>query len=295
MSSSCSSVSSPTVLIAVAEIGSAPTFNPDANFSKLRRFAAEAKQRDVKILVTPELFVTGYKVKREDLQANAMPPSEAGNAFVDMTKQIATEIGIDIITGFTSKTGNTKEADNRVLNTIIWVSAEGQLLRVYHKSHLWGAEEKKTFTTQAGADLQQPILRFGLNFGLLICYEIEFPEPARVLALRNADCLLVPTACKGLGQAKMIPVRAGENGFFVACANHPMPRFAGLSGVFGPDMETVSREVLRITSSYSDDEGQKYEEDVLLISAVGKRRVVGEDDYLNDRRSEMYHDLVKTK
>jgi predicted amidohydrolase len=65
----------------------------------------------------------------------------------------------------------------------------------------------------------------GLRIGILICYDVEFPENVRRLALAGAHLIAVPTALPATDQAgliarKMVPVRAFENQLFIAYANH---------------------------------------------------------------------------
>ena len=90
----------------------------------------------------------------------------------------------------------------------------------------------------------------GLKLGLLICYDVEFPENVRRLALAGADLVAVPTALPASPDAEMIaerviPVRAFENQIFVAYANHTGRddrfAYAGLSHVAAPDGSTLAK------------------------------------------------------
>jgi predicted amidohydrolase len=90
----------------------------------------------------------------------------------------------------------------------------------------------------------------GLKAGLLICYDVEFPEMVRHLALAGADLVLVPTALPASEHAafiarSIIPVRAFENQVFVAYANHAGHddafAYAGLSGIAAPDGSDLIR------------------------------------------------------
>ena len=84
----------------------------------------------------------------------------------------------------------------------------------------------------------------GLRCGLLICYDVEFPENVRRLALAGADTALVPTALpSGASGAfiaeHMIQTRAFENQIFLAYVNHTGAderfSYAGLSRIAAPD------------------------------------------------------------
>ena len=88
----------------------------------------------------------------------------------------------------------------------------------------------------------------------MICYDVEFPEMIRHLALSGADLVLVPTALPASEHAafiarSIIPVRAFENQVFVAYANHAGRddafAYAGLSGIAAPDGSDELRSATR--------------------------------------------------
>ncbi len=114
------------------------------------------------------------------------------------------------------------------------------MLAHYRKIQLFGEMERASF--RAGEDLPPVFELGGRRFGLLICYDIEFPEHARGLARRGAQAILVPTANPSgyeHVQRLLVPARACENGVFVAYANYCGTdqglRFGGGSVIAGPD------------------------------------------------------------
>ena len=87
---------------------------------------------------------------------------------------------------------------------------------------------------------------------MLICFDIEFPEPARILALKGAQLLVVPTALVGFDMTTItVPSRALENHCFIAYANrsgtdvyatdNKKTTFCGNSVIVGPDGHDLAR------------------------------------------------------
>lgn len=128
------------------------------------------------------------------------------------------------------------------------------------KVNLWGPWEQSVFARSQPGGLRAVDLRLqsgaSLRLGILICYDVEFPEPSRCLAVQGAELLLVPTAL-GLGEVesatpfRIIPSRALENHVFVAYCNLEGPAvcaaeqgvafFCGKSALVGPDGEDIVR------------------------------------------------------
>ena len=106
-----------------------------------------------------------------------------------------------------------------IFDTTVVLAPDGELLTAYDKTHLFD-RESAVFTP--GAALEPPFVFGGVRFGVLCCFDIEFPEPARTLALRGAQCLLVPSANMepwGEHHRAYVRSRALENHAFVAYAN----------------------------------------------------------------------------
>jgi predicted amidohydrolase len=88
----------------------------------------------------------------------------------------------------------------------------------------------------------------GWRLGLLICYDVEFPETMRLLALQGADAALVPTAnMRAFDEVPqlLVPARACENQMFVAyanaCGEEPGLVYGGLSSLVSPRGHVLAR------------------------------------------------------
>jgi predicted amidohydrolase len=183
------------------------------------------------------LALTGYGAG-EAIRATAEP---ANGAHVARLQTIAAETGIVIVAGF------AETADGVVYSSAVAVTPDGQR-HFYRKIHLYGDYERSLFSP---GDMAPPIFQIGcLKAGLLICYDVEFPELVRHLAAAGADIVLVPTALPESDHAafiatRIIPVRAFENQIFVAYANHAGDdgafTYAGRSGIVAPNGDDLAR------------------------------------------------------
>ncbi|HZS93237.1 MAG TPA: nitrilase-related carbon-nitrogen hydrolase [Chloroflexota bacterium] len=218
-------------------------------------------------LVLPELFLTGYQVT--DVRDIALPgASQLIATIVDRTRGA----GIGLQVGFAEK------ADDAVYDSALIVTPAGEV-SIYRKTHLFG-DEPKAFA--AGADL--PVIPAGAaTVAPLICYDLEFPEPARLAASRGAGIILVSTANMepyAEQQVLFARTRALENRCFVAVAN----RVGEESGFTFCGNSIVADPMGRVLVQANDSE------EVMLIaecdlSVLSKSRQHG--DYLADRRTDL--------
>ncbi|MCB1295430.1 MAG: carbon-nitrogen hydrolase family protein [Gordonia sp.] len=194
----------------------------------------------VDLLVTPEMFVSGYNVGAEAARFRAdpvlrdmtIPPVDGSIA--DALSHMCARHRVAVVYGC-GEIGD----DGSVYNTARIVDAAGVHLGSHHKSHLYGGLDRDMFT--AGTE-PAPVIEFcGWGVGLLICYEVEFPEMTRSLAARGADLICVPTANMveyNDVQRVLLPSRALENQVFLAYANYIGTEgdltYGGLSVILGP-------------------------------------------------------------
>ncbi len=116
--------------------------------------------------------------------------------------------GVAIVTGF-AELG----PDGRYYNAAIFIDPSGRRI-VYRKSHLYGSYEKGLFSP--GTEGPSVFHYSGMALGMLVCFDVEFPEMVRILAQQGAQLVLVPTAIvespfAAFTSDKIVPVRAFEN------------------------------------------------------------------------------------
>ncbi|OXY89303.1 carbon-nitrogen hydrolase family protein [Streptomyces diastatochromogenes] len=200
------------------------------NLKVLDEAAGRAAAGGAALLVAPEMFLTGYAIG--DAVGRLAEPADGDSA--DAIAEIATRHGLAIAYGYPERDGET------VHNSAQLISADGTRLANYRKTHLFGGFERDHFTPG-----EQPVVQAelnGLTVGLMICYDVEFPENVRAHALAGTDLLVVPTANMHpfeIVAESMLPVRAFENQMYVAYANRVGQEgefeFFGLSTLAGPD------------------------------------------------------------
>jgi len=202
------------------------------NLQRLERAAQNAAQLGAQVLVCPEMFITGYAIGPAAVQALAQP---CDGGYAQQVAAMAQRHGVAVVYGYPER-----GADGQVYNAAQWISAQGQRCLNYRKTHLFGELDRVQFA--AGVLTSALVEVQGWRVGLLICYDVEFPENTRRLAQAGADVVLVPTAnmqAYDFVPQSVVPVRAFENQMAVAYANYCGTEgdvtYGGLSTVAGPD------------------------------------------------------------
>ncbi|MGW9027300.1 carbon-nitrogen hydrolase family protein [Streptomyces sp. NPDC055722] len=245
------------------------------NLKVLDEAAGRAAAAGAGLLITTELFLTGYAIG--DGIARLAEPADGDSA--DAVAEITTKHGLAIAYGYPERDGES------VFNSAQLVSADGTRLANYRKTHLFGGFERDHFTPGERPVVQAELN--GLRIGLMICYDVEFPENVRAHALAGTDLLAVPTAQMHPFQfvaESLVPVRAFENQMYVAYVNRVGQEgefeFVGLSTLAGPDGIARAR-------------AGRVEElvfaDVDPVHLAASREA---NPYLKDRRPGLYGSLV---
>lgn len=182
----------------------------DANLARLAGVLREAAAAGVGLLVTPELWTTGY-ADAAAIRAGSEPAD--GPGFVAIAA-LARKFGVAIVYGYPEQAG----ADR--YNSAQLVGRDGVSLLNHHKLHLWGDHERRLFTP--GPAPGPPVGLDGWQVAISICYDTEFPELIRRYAVEGAELVVSPTALSA-GVAAIpdliVPVRALENGIYIAFCN----------------------------------------------------------------------------
>ncbi|MFF7198040.1 carbon-nitrogen hydrolase family protein [Streptomyces sp. NPDC008079] len=246
----------------------------DAALAGFEEAARRAAAGGARLLVTAELSLTGYAVG-DRLAALA---EEADGPSARRVAEIAARYGIAIVYGYPERDGTA------VHNAARLIGPDGAPLANYRKTHLFGDFERSAFTAGDTPVVQADV--DGVRIGLLICYDVEFPEAVRVHALGGTQLLVVPTALMRPYEFvphTLVPARAYESQLHLAYANRCGAEgdyhFAGLSCLVGPDGAVRARAGTGEELVFADV-------DPALIDAAR-----AETPYLADRRPELYRAL----
>ena len=231
----------------------------------------EAVAAGAEVVVLPELAVTGYGAG-EPIAANAQAAEDALAEWQDAVERP----GIALVLGLALRT-------RAGVSNAAALLAPGREPVLYAKRMLYGDYEKAMF---AAGDAPSPIVEIGgLRCGLLVCFDVEFPELCRDLASRGAEAILAPTALPKSPGARFIaehvvPVRAFENQVFVVYADHcgADTRFAyqGLSAIAAPDGSVLAHAdetepALLVADLDPDAYAASREQNPYLAEAVARR------------------------
>lgn len=207
-----------------------------ANLGRIERAAVEAAGAGAKLLIAPELCITGYGAGDA---ISALAETASGDQ-IKLLQAISLASGIAIVAGFAERDGPD------IYNSAAFIDGHATPA-IYRKSHLYGDYERSLFKPERPSS--RVVELSGLKFGILICYDVEFPENVRRLALAGVDAVLVPTALPvslsgTFITSHMIQTRAFENQLFVAYVNHAGAderfTFAGNSRIAAPDGSLIA-------------------------------------------------------
>lgn len=199
-------------MIKVASIQMASRKNDERdNVNRAIHFIRKASEQNAKIVCLPELFNCGYFL--EDRNYILQHAKNRNSSFIKTFQQVAQKKKIILIVPF-------PEMENNLLyNSAVIIDEQGSILQWKRKSFLWG-KEKNIFTPGPFTYTAIPTT-YG-KIGILICYEIEFPEPARILALQDTNMIFVPSVWSKEAENRwdiQLPARALDNQLYVIGCN----------------------------------------------------------------------------
>jgi deaminated glutathione amidase len=163
----------------------------ERNLDTADRLVRKAASLGAELIVLPELWtVMGA---REQIIAGAQP---LDGPAISWARTTASELGIDLIAGSLSE---RREGEQPLSNTSVHVDPGGQIGAIYRKIHLFdvevdGAVYGEASTYEPGAEIVTTTLADGTRAGLSICFDVRHPELYRILALRGAELITVPSA-----------------------------------------------------------------------------------------------------
>ena len=162
----------------------------------------------VDLVVFSETYIPGFPTPQN--VARLAEPLDGPS--LSALRDAARQAGVSVAIGLAERDGEG------FYNTAVLIDHEGGLLLKYRKTHLY---ESDLGVFKPGAEF--PVCRWnGIRVGLLICFDIEFPETARMLANKGAEIILVLDGMMkphGHVHRRVVPVRALENQVYVLMAN----------------------------------------------------------------------------
>ena len=228
-----------TFKIALAQI-SCLRGNKKANLQKIEEYAKKAKEKNAELVVFPELSLTGYTVRDEVYELAEKIPGPSTSAIEKLTR----EIGIHIIFGMPELSEKTEAT---VYNSAVLIGPEG-LIGKYRKMYLPTHsvfEEKRYF--RPGHDVGAFETELG-KIGIIICYDLFFPEVSRLTRLEGAKlivCISASPAVRRTYFETLTTARAIENAAFLAYVNlvgvEDGLQFWGGSRLIGPNGNIIAK------------------------------------------------------
>lgn len=254
-----------------------------ANLAKIEDMARRAAMAGAQLIVFPECCLSGYPVtpefSREVLALAEEATGPLRGPSVLALERLSTELGVHLVVGLPER------LDHGVANSAVVVAPDVGVAGCFRKAHLWEADRGFFEPGHEFPVFDAPVDRFGV----VICFDFEFPESARMLALQGARAVVAPTA-------DMVPwqhyqrvfaqARAMENQIFFAVANYmgtvESVEFFGGSIIVDPYgrvlAEAGSAEAILVADV-----------DIALL-----HRATADLQYLHQRRPELYSALART-
>lgn len=207
----------------------------ERNSEKMEKFVRRASEKKADIVILPELSLSGAYLLREKIYSVAEEiPGPTSKRF----SKLAKELGLTIVAGIAERT-----ATYTFYNSAFLAVPSGDIVGVYRKVHLPWSAEKDYFRPGSSLNVYRTDL---CTIGILICWDICFPEAARILALKGAELIIDPSAWivehKFMFDISTV-ARAHENNVFVAGVNRvgveDGTRFFGGSRVVNPKGDVI--------------------------------------------------------
>ena len=273
------------------------------NMELLEEAVKQAKKFDVQLLSFPELYVTGYTLSPDDAKKAA--EYKTGPS-ITKACEIAKKFNMALLVPYAEKV-DEEDGVTRYFDAIAVIKETGELLNSYKKTHLYGQQERDNWSCGTS---DYPVYNiFDFPVGVLNCYECEFPELQRILALNGAKLIVGPTAADSYymlpsGQRSavpypdiseiLIPANAYANNIFFAYSNRTgyekrgddQWHYAGNSIICGPHGDIIVK--------------ANHEQNTMLVADCvpayyGMTHPAPNYYYLKDRRPELYKKLTDEK
>jgi len=210
----------------------AATTDSAANRGLVASVLDAARTASADLVVLPEATMHDFGDPEHDLAAAAEP---LDGPFVELLATHARRLGATVVAGMFEAS-----AAGLPYNTLVALGPDGALRAAYRKVHLYDSFGYRESDRLAPGDIDPVVLDVaGHRLGLMTCYDLRFPEVARLLVDAGADTLVVPAAwvhgpLKEDHWTTLLRARAIENTVFVLAAGQCPPIYVGHSTLVDP-------------------------------------------------------------
>ena len=249
-------------------------------------YIGEASDRKATLVCFPEfqMAFSPSKQSSKDL-ANKVAEYVKGGNFISVLCRAAKRNKISVIATIYEK--NRDKNEFRVHDTAVMINNKGSITSVYRKLHLYDALGfKESNKLIQGNIIEKPVSTVVGNVGLMICYDIRFPEMSRILTVNGADILVVPSAwVQGIMKEEhwktMVMARAIENGSYLIAPDQVGNIYSGRSMVVDPFGTVIL------------DMGDKQGIDIVEIDKTRIMEVRKSLPLLQNRRLDVYREHIQ--
>ncbi|AWY39930.1 carbon-nitrogen hydrolase [Pseudomonas putida] len=251
------------------------------NRTLTERAIRSAALQGAQVVVLPELVQSGYVFEGRD-EALALAETCEGPT-LQLWQALARELNLVVVGGFCERLDGDELANSAAL-----IDAQG-VRAVYRKAHLWDAE-KEIFSA---GDAAPPVIdTVHGHIGMLICYDLEFPEWVRLPALAGADLLCAPVnwpdgprpLTERPAEVLRVQANASVNRMFIAaCDRHGHER--GVSWVQGSVIVDADGYPL---AGPAEQGGEQILLATLNLAEARNKRISERNDLHRDRRPQLY-------
>jgi predicted amidohydrolase len=217
--------------------------NKELNLVHSLKLINEAAKKKARLICFPEFQMAYSPPEQKTESLHKIAEKITGN-FVSRLSNSAKQNRISVIATL-YEIINTNDKNHKVFDTGVIINDLGKLQSVYRKVHLYDAlgfkESKKLL---AGSIIEKPSKTSVGKLGLLICYDMRFPEISRILTVNGANILVSPSAwVAGFMKREhwdiMVRARAIENGVYVLAPNQVGNIYCGHSMAVDPFGATI--------------------------------------------------------
>ena len=231
----------------VALLQLSPTDTMKNNMLKGIEYCKKAKENGADIAVFPEMWNNGYEMlfqgdlkEQENISKDEVEKwnskaidtnSEFINQYINLAKKLEMAIAITYL----------EKTEGQPKNTAIIIDKNGNIVLKYSKIHT--VDFKMEAYTRPGTEFETCELDYGrgkVKLGVMICFDRDFPESARILMLQGSEIILVPNACyMSKIRLEQLKVRAYENMVGIVTVNYP--NHGGKSSAYSPIVRNISK------------------------------------------------------